>query len=103
ANIGSVTISPEKDPNFLDYQKQKEKMKDVVGKVKGIMKKVLTVAGFCVTCAAGTWIYRKIAGDDNNGGTNGGTNGGNGDGSTSPYYDQSCIGSSGRAGKCKYP
>ncbi|NIO22599.1 MAG: hypothetical protein GTN38_01045, partial [Candidatus Aenigmarchaeota archaeon] len=58
ANIGSVTIKPQKDPNFLDYQKQKEKMKSVVKTVQDIVKGVLFVAGFCVTCAAGTWIYQ---------------------------------------------
>jgi len=57
--MGSITIKPEKDPNFLDYLEQKSKMTEVVDKVKDIMKFVLGIAGFCVTCAAGTWVYKK--------------------------------------------
>ncbi len=58
ANIGTITVKPKKDPAFIDYLEQKEKIKGVVKTIKDIMKIVLTIAGFCVTCAAGTYIYR---------------------------------------------
>lgn len=67
AKIGSVTIKPKKHPNFIDFEKQKEKMKGVTKTVKDIIKAVMSIAGFCITCAAGTWAYEEMTKPGENG------------------------------------
>ena len=64
ARIGRVKVKPERDPSFVDFLKQKEQMKGVMKTIKTITKVILFVGGFCLTCAAGTWIYQKATKED---------------------------------------
>jgi hypothetical protein len=54
---GGITANPKKTQALIDTEKARESIQKMVDRIEKITKKILFVAGFCLTCYAGVKLY----------------------------------------------